>query len=114
MENGLEASDLLAAQDTAVVGDGHLAGFLRDDDGHGIADLTDAQRRAALDNHTERLAELELQRRQQGGERIEELDREQGRAEAERDMEPHKRDGYFEMMCDMADYQRKWIRENGK
>ena len=35
-------------------------------------------------------------------------------AEAERDMEPHKRTGYFEMMCDMADYQRKWIRENGK
>ena len=33
--------------------------------------------------------------------------------EAERDMEPHKREGYFEMMCDMADYQRKWIRENG-
>ena len=36
------------------------------------------------------------------------------RAEYERDMEPHKRDGYFEMMCDMADYQRKWIREEGK
>ena len=35
-------------------------------------------------------------------------------AEAERDMEPHKRTGYFEMMCDMADYQRKWIREEGK
>lgn len=35
-------------------------------------------------------------------------------AEAEQDMEPHKRSGYFEMMCDMADYQRKWIRENGK
>ena len=35
-------------------------------------------------------------------------------AEAERDMEPHKRTGYFEMMCDMADYQRKWIREDGK
>ena len=34
--------------------------------------------------------------------------------QAERDMEPHKREGYFEMMCDMADYQRKWIRENGK
>ena len=34
--------------------------------------------------------------------------------QAERDMEPHKRTGYFEMMCDMADYQRKWIRENGK
>ena len=35
-------------------------------------------------------------------------------AEAEQDMEPHKRAGYWEMMCDMADYQRKWIRENGK
>ena len=35
-------------------------------------------------------------------------------AEAEQDMEPHKRTGYFEMMCDMADHQRKWIRENGK
>ena len=34
--------------------------------------------------------------------------------QAERDMEPHKRDGYFEMMCDMADYQRKWIMEEGK
>ncbi len=34
--------------------------------------------------------------------------------EADRDMEPHKRDGYFEMMCDMADYQRKWNREEGK
>ena len=37
-----------------------------------------------------------------------------GRADAESDMEPHKRDGYFEMMCDMADHQRKWNRENGK
>lgn len=37
-----------------------------------------------------------------------------GREEAECDMEPHKRADYFEMMCDMADYQRKWIRENGK
>ena len=34
--------------------------------------------------------------------------------QAERDMEPHKRTGYFEMMCDMADYQRKWIMEEGK
>ena len=34
--------------------------------------------------------------------------------EAERDMEPHKRDGYFEMMCEIADLQRKWVRENGK
>ncbi|MEL5937944.1 hypothetical protein, partial [Stenotrophomonas maltophilia] len=41
----------------------------------------EAQRRAALDHHTERLAELELPRRQLGGERIEELEREQGRAE---------------------------------
>ena len=45
----------------------------------------ESQRRAALDNHTARLGELELLRRQQGGERIEELEREQGRAEAERD-----------------------------
>ncbi|PKH70604.1 ATP-binding protein [Stenotrophomonas sp. Betaine-02u-21] len=45
----------------------------------------ESQRRAALDNHTAKLGELELQRRQQGGERIEELEREQGRAEAERD-----------------------------
>ena len=52
----------------------------------------EAQRRAALDNHTERLAELELQRRQQGGERIEELEREQGRAEAERDRRQAKRE----------------------
>ena len=37
-----------------------------------------------------------------------------GREEAERDMEPHKRSGYFEMMCDMADHQRKWVREEGK
>ena len=44
----------------------------------------ESQRRAALDNHTAKLGELELQRRQQGGERIEELEREQGRAEAER------------------------------
>ena len=34
--------------------------------------------------------------------------------QAEQDMEPHKRSGYFEMMCDMADAQRKWNRENGK
>jgi hypothetical protein len=34
--------------------------------------------------------------------------------QAEQDMEPHKRTGYFEMMCDMADHQRKWLRENGK
>ena len=34
--------------------------------------------------------------------------------QAERDIEPHKREGYFEMMCDMADHQRKWIREEGK
>ena len=34
--------------------------------------------------------------------------------QAEQDMEPHKRPGYFEMMCDMADHQRKWVRENGK
>ena len=53
----------------------------------------EAQRRAALDNHTERLAELELQRRQQGGERIEELEREQGRAEAERDRRRQARAG---------------------
>ena len=52
----------------------------------------EAQRRAALDNHTERLGELELQRRQQGGERIEELEREQGRAEAERDRRQAKRE----------------------
>ncbi|WP_373401669.1 hypothetical protein, partial [Klebsiella pneumoniae] len=52
----------------------------------------EAQRRAALDNHTERLAELELQRREQGGERIEELEREQGRAEAERDRRQAKRE----------------------
>ena len=45
----------------------------------------ESQRRAALDNHTAKLGELELQRRQQGGERIEELEREQGRTEAERD-----------------------------
>lgn len=37
-----------------------------------------------------------------------------GREEADRDMEPHKRADYFEMMCDMADFQRKWIWENGK
>lgn len=52
----------------------------------------EAQRRAALDNHQERLAELELQRRQQGGERIEELEREQGRAESERDRRQAKRE----------------------
>ncbi len=34
--------------------------------------------------------------------------------QAEQDMELHKRTGYFEMMCDMADHQRKWLRENGK
>ena len=43
-----------------------------------------------------------------------EWEAEVGREEAERDMEPHKREGYFEMMCDMADHQRKWIREEGK
>ena len=37
-----------------------------------------------------------------------------GREEAERDMEPHKRTGYLEMLCDMAYYQRKWNREEGK
>ena len=52
----------------------------------------ESQRRASLDNHSERLAELELQRRQQGGERIEELEREQGRAEAERDRRQTKRE----------------------
>ena len=52
----------------------------------------ETQRRAALDNHQERLAELELQRRQQGGERIEELEREQGRAEGERDRRQAKRE----------------------
>lgn len=34
--------------------------------------------------------------------------------DCEEHMEPHKRTGYFEMMCDMADHQRKWLRENGK
>ncbi|MFN4161858.1 MAG: ATP-binding protein, partial [Stenotrophomonas sp.] len=52
----------------------------------------ETQRRQTLANHEEHVAELELQRRQQGGERIEELEREQGRAQAERDRRQAKRD----------------------
>ena len=52
----------------------------------------ESQRRQALANHEEHLAELELQRRQQGGERIEELEREQGRAQAEQDRRQSKRE----------------------
>ncbi|WP_210132846.1 ATP-binding protein [Stenotrophomonas rhizophila] len=52
----------------------------------------ETQRRQALANHEEHLAELELQRRQQGGERIEELEREQGRAQAELDRRQSKRE----------------------
>ena len=40
--------------------------------------------------------------------------RQEWEQQAEQDMPAHKRTGYFEMMCDMADHQRKWMRENGK
>ena len=52
----------------------------------------DVRDRGLLGEEAQRLAELELQRRQQGGERIEELEREQGRAEAERDRRQAKRE----------------------
>jgi len=51
----------------------------------------EGQRRSALENHESHLAELEAQRRQQGGERIEELEREQGRVAQERDRRLAKR-----------------------
>ncbi|MFT4249304.1 MAG: ATP-binding protein [Pseudomonas sp.] len=51
----------------------------------------EGQRRAALDNHRQRLADLESQRREQGGERIDALEREQARVQAERDQRLHRR-----------------------
>lgn len=51
----------------------------------------EGQRRAALDNHQQHLADLERQRREQGGERIDELEREQARVEVERDRRIKKR-----------------------
>ena len=51
MEDGVEASDVLAAQDAAVVGDGYLARLLTDDYRHGVADLADTQRGAVAQAH---------------------------------------------------------------
>lgn len=51
----------------------------------------EGQRREALDNHEEKLADLERQRREQGGERIDELERERERVERERDQRASKR-----------------------
>ncbi|ASW47149.1 ATP-binding protein [Xanthomonas hortorum pv. vitians] len=51
----------------------------------------EGQRRAALDNHTRHLDDLEAQRRAQGGERIDALEREQGQLQTERDRRAAKR-----------------------
>lgn len=51
----------------------------------------ESQRRTTLETHAQRLNELELQRRQQGGERIEELERDHGRAQGEVDRRQTKR-----------------------
>ncbi|WOB51462.1 ATP-binding protein [Xanthomonas hydrangeae] len=51
----------------------------------------EGQRRAALDNHTRHLEDLEAQRRAQGGERIDALEREQHQQQAERDRRAAKR-----------------------
>ncbi|WP_305806524.1 SbcC/MukB-like Walker B domain-containing protein [Stenotrophomonas sp. YIM B06876] len=51
----------------------------------------EGQRRNVLDNHKARLADLEKQRSEQGGERIDELEREQARMTAERDRRAARR-----------------------
>ncbi|WP_266159711.1 ATP-binding protein, partial [Dyella silvatica] len=58
----------------------------------------EAQRSETLANHEDKLAELERQRREQGGDRIDELEREHGRVERERD-ERAKRRGVAEQAC---------------
>jgi uncharacterized protein YPO0396 len=50
-----------------------------------------AQRRQALDNHEHKLADLERQRREQGGEAIEQLEREQEQVVRERDERMRRR-----------------------
>ena len=54
------------------------------------------------------------QEQQEEMQEMEQAHQEWEQQQAEQDMPAHKRSGYFEMMCDMADMQRKWIRENGK
>ncbi|MBB5886947.1 ATP-binding protein [Xanthomonas sp. LMG 8992] len=58
----------------------------------------EGQRREALDNHEQTLAELETQQRAQGGEQVEALERERGRVERERD-ERMRRRGQVEQAC---------------
>jgi uncharacterized protein YPO0396 len=62
----------------------------------------EGQRRAALDNHQQRLSDLERQRREQGGERIDELEREHARVESERDQRVKKR-SQAEQACRQLD-----------
>ncbi|MXV07967.1 SbcC/MukB-like Walker B domain-containing protein [Xanthomonas sp. LMG 9002] len=58
----------------------------------------EGQRREALDNHEQTLAELETQQRAQGGEQVEALEREHGRVERERD-ERMRRRSQVEQAC---------------
>ncbi|WP_420008496.1 ATP-binding protein [Xanthomonas sacchari] len=58
----------------------------------------EGQRREALDNHEQTLAELETQQRAQGGEQVEALERERGRVERERD-ERMRRRSQVEQAC---------------
>ncbi|MGV8961624.1 MAG: SbcC/MukB-like Walker B domain-containing protein [Stenotrophomonas sp.] len=58
----------------------------------------EGQRRQALDNHTQKMADLERQQREQGGERIDELERERARIERERD-ERMRRRTQLEQAC---------------
>ncbi|MBN6102683.1 ATP-binding protein [Xanthomonas sp. CFBP 8703] len=58
----------------------------------------EGQRREALDNHEQKLAERETEQRAQGGERVEALERERGRVERERD-ERMRRRSQVEQAC---------------
>ncbi|MBO9872736.1 SbcC/MukB-like Walker B domain-containing protein [Xanthomonas hawaiiensis] len=58
----------------------------------------EGQRREALDNHEQTLAELETQQRAQGGEQVEALERERGRVERERE-ERMRRRSQVEQAC---------------
>ena len=51
VQDSVEPGDVLPAQNTAVVGDGDLAGFFRYDDGHRVTNFADAQRRAMAQSH---------------------------------------------------------------
>lgn len=62
-----------------------------------------AQRRAALDNHDQRLLDLERQRREQGGDAIDRLEREHEQVARERD-ERLRRRGKVETACKGLDW----------